>query len=183
MTMIMERPIIDVMVRSASSSDLSNALMPRVNRLTKLDHFNWIDQLASDGFTEEDIKRLDDLVSNLFDEAELETRLAEILAGIQDLQDEAELDSAILKWMIQIDWANICHQVCSSGFPDLIDGLASVVRYIVRTAGSIVTFEAIRRTPTEQANEYWTMEPSEVAEGIKLAEEGIEEDMAEWPVY
>ena len=183
MTTTIDRPIIDLMVESTSSSDLNNVLMSRVNRLTKLDHSKWIDQLTSDGFTEGDVNRLDDLLSKLFSEADMETQLAAILSGLQDPQDATELNPAIQKWVVQTNLVSICHQVCNSGFPDLIDAFASVVRYILTTAGSTVTFEAFRRMPSEQVNDDWRMDPSEVAEGIQLAEEGIEEDMAEWPVY
>lgn len=183
MTATMERPIIDMMVGATSSSDLINALMSRIDRLAKLDHFCWIDQLTSDGFTEGDIKRLDDLVPTLLNVAEMETQLAAMIAGSQDIQDEAQMESAIHVWLGQMDLAGICHQVCNSGFPDPIDALVSVVRYLLTIAGSAVAFESIRRLPPEQVNDHRKIETSEVAEGIELAEEGVEEDMAEWPVY
>ncbi len=183
MTMIMERPIIDMMVEATSISDLSNGLMSRIDRLAKLNHFCWIDQLASDGFSEGDINRLDDLVPSLLDGAEMETKLAAMIAGAQDIQDETQLESAILLWLGQMDLAGICHQACNSGFPDPIDALVSVIRYLLRLAGSAVAFEAMRRLPPEQVNDDRKIELSEVAEGIELAEVGVEEDVAEWPAY
>ena len=181
--MMMERPLVNVMVESTSSSDLTDAVMARIVRIARLNHFEWKVQLASDGFTQEDIRRMDSLVLNLFDGAEMEARLAATLAGIQDLQDQEEMNSAIRKWLEQINSADICHRVCSSNFPDPIDALASVVRYMINIAGSTFALELIQRIPPEQVNKDWMIESSEVDEGIALAEEGIEEDMAEWPAY
>ena len=73
MTTTIERPILDQIVASASSSDLSCALRPRLDRLVKLDHNSWMDQLAADGFGPQDIEKLEDLVATSINVVSLRT--------------------------------------------------------------------------------------------------------------
>ena len=183
MPMIMEQSFVNVMAESASNSDLNNAVTATIIRITRLDHFEWMEQLACDGFTEEDIKRMDVLVPGLFQVTEMETQLAATLAGLQDLQDEEAMNSAIQGLLGQIDLAEICQQVCNSEFPDPIDALASVARYMINIAGSTLAFETLRRSPRPEDDQDWRIESSEVTEGVALAEEGLEGETAEWPVY
>ena len=183
MTMIAERLFVNIMIGSASSSDLTSAVMDRIVRIARLDYPDWMDQLAADGFTEEEIQRLDSFVPGLFNGPEMESRLAAMFAGIKDLQNQAEINYVIRRWLEQMDLADICNQVFSSEFPDLINALASAVRYMLDIAGSVAAFEVLKRIPPDPAYKDWKVEPWEVAEGIAIAEEGLEQDMAKWPEY
>lgn len=181
--MLTGQPFISTMVDSFPESDLTSALTATIVRIARLDHFEWTDQLASDGFTQREIERLSNLVPSLLDGAELKHRLAAAIAGIHDLQDEEQMNSVVRSWLTQEDLADTCRQVCNAGFADPIDALASVVRYLLAVAASTLALEAIQRTPLEQGDADPKIEPYEVAQRVELAEEGLQRDMAEWPVY
>lgn len=66
-----ERPIATLMADAPSGADLLRALRPRFARLLRLDYSGWMRQLTADGFSEDDIKRLEEFIGNSFSETEL----------------------------------------------------------------------------------------------------------------
>ena len=183
MTTTIERPIVDQIVASTSSSDLSRALRPRLDRLLKLDHNSWMDQLAADGFGPQDIEKLEDLVAASINVVHLEDLLAKTLKETSDCGNESELTAIFKEWSGQIGWAELWRKACRSGFPDPIDAIAFVTRTIFTITSSALAFESIKRNPPEEANLDLNLDSTTVEEGIELAEMGIQEDMATWPAY
>ena len=179
---LMERPIVSLMVESPSGADLAWALRPRFARLLGLDHSGWMRQLAADGFSGSDINRLEDFISERFDETELTEKLASILRGAQDFNDESEVDAALDHWLARTGWVSIWEQVHKANFPDPIDAAAYAGARLLQMASSTLEFESLRRNSTGQQSD-WTMWKSQVQEGIELAEAGLAEEAAEWPPY
>ena len=179
---LMERPIVNLMVDAPSGVDLARALRPRFARLLRLDYSGWMRQLASDGFSDSDIFRLEEFIGNSFDEAELSEKLASILREVRHLNDEAEVDSALDRWLSRTGWTDIWEQVSKADFPDPIDAAAYAGTCLLNIANSALAFESLRRNPPGQSDD-WSMDEAEVEEGIELAGSGLAEDAAEWPPY
>lgn len=180
---LMERPIVSLMVESPSGADLAWALRPRFARLLGLDHSGWMRQLAADGFSGSDINRLEDFISERFDETESTEKLASILRGVQDFNDESEVDAALDNWLACTGWVSIWEQVHEADFPDPIDAAAYTGTCLLNAAASALAFESLRRNPSAQVEDDWNLDESQVIEGIELAETGLSGDAAEWPPY
>lgn len=176
---LMERPIVNLMVDVPSGTDLARALRPRFARPLRLDYSGWMRQLAHDGFSDSDISRLEYFIGYFFNETELSEKLALILREVRDLNDESALDLALDQWLDYTGWAAIWEQVCKADFPDPIDAAAYAGTCLLNMAASTLSFEPIRRSPVTQADD-WSMDESEVKEGIELAEVGLSEDTLEW---
>jgi hypothetical protein len=179
----MEHPIVDQMVASPSGSDLSCALKPRLGRLVSLDHRSWMNQLAADGFSSQDIEKLEALVASLIDVRRLEDLLANSFRETVDLSDQSKLTAVLNEWSGKIARADIWPTVCHAGFPDPIDAIAFVARTIFSIASSVLALETMKRDPLAETSPDFDLDPGSLHDGIALAEQGIEEDMATWPAY
>ena len=179
---LMERSIVSLMVDVPSGTDLARALRPRFARLLRLDYSGWMRQLAEDGFSDSDISRLEEFIGNSFNETELSEKLTLILREVHDLNGEAEVDSALDRWLTCAGWTDIWEQVSKAEFPDPIDAAGYTGTCLLNIAASTLAFESLRRNPIVQADD-WSMEESEMKEGIELAETGLTEDATEWTPY
>lgn len=182
MTTILERPIIDQMVTSPSGSDLSRALKPRLDRLVSMDHVNWMNQLAADGFSSQDIQKLEDLVESLIDVRKMEETLVNLLPETLDTGDEYHLTTVLSEWSGYMARSEIWPALYQAEFPDPIDAMALVIRTMASIAHSVLTLENMKRSPLEET-QHPDLAPGWIEEEIALAEQGIEEDMSSWPAY
>ena len=178
-----EGPILMQMVGSPSSDDLTCAVMPRLNRLINFDDSSWAEQLEADGFNSRHMEAMEDLLDSFFDTAHLEESLIMILKETKDITEGEELTNAIQHWSSQILWAAIWQRACRSGFPDPIDVMAFTARFLLAISSSNIQLERIKRARAEDPEPDWSMDAEEVREGKALAELGMEEDAAQWPIY
>ena len=102
---LMERPIVDLMIDSPASLHPSHEVRPKLTRLIKLNHTDWMHQLAADGFIETEIKNLENFVASSLNEVELAEQLAAMLGPVADMDDKAEVDRAVHKWLDLINLA------------------------------------------------------------------------------
>lgn len=181
MTGTLERPIVDQMVTSPSGSDLSRALKPRLDRLVSMDHVSWMNQLAVDGFSGQDIQKLEDLLGSLIDVRSMEETLVRLLPETIDLGDESQLTTVLKEWSGNIARSEIWPAICHADFPDPIDAIALVIRTMTSIVYSVLALENMKRNPLEEETQL--PDPGCIEEGIALAEQGIEEDMYTWPAY
>lgn len=179
---LVERPIVNLMVEAPSGADLARVLQPRFARLLRLDYSGWMLQLAADGFSDNDVNRLEEFIGNSFDETELTEKLALIFREVEDLNDDSAVNLALDQWLAHSGWKVIWEHVCKAGFPDPIDAVAYTGTCLLNMAASTLAFESLRRNPVKQSYD-WSMDESQVKEGIELAETGLGEDVKEWPPY
>ena len=176
-------PIPSLTLQAPSSPDLLQALRPKFARLLQLDHPGWMLQLAADGYSDDDLKRLEELVHHSFGEVELAEKLACTLEEVRDLADQEDVNQAVERWLDQAGWTGIWEQVCQAELPDPIDAAAYVGTFLLNLAASTLAFECVRRNPSDRKESDWSMDEPDVLEGIELAEAGLAEDASEWPAY
>ena len=180
---LMERPIVDLMIDSPASLRPSHEVRPKLTRLIKLNHTDWMHQLAADGFIETEIKNLENFVASSLNEVELAEQLAAMLGPVADMDDKAEVDRAVHKWLDLINWGTIWQQVVATGFPDAIDAMAYAGSHVRNIADNALWFESARRSVSEEREVNWQIDEVEIREGIALAEAGLTQEAVEWPPY
>ena len=67
--------------------------------------------------------------------------------------------------------------------PDPIDVMAFTARFLLAISSSNIQLERIKRARAKDPEPDWSMDAEEVREGQEMAELGMEEDAAQWPVY
>ena len=180
---LMERPIVDLMIDSPASLRPSHEVRPKLIRLIKLNHTDWMHQLAADGFIETEIKNLENFVASSLNEVELAEQLAAMLGPVADMDNESEVDTAVHKWLALIGWEAIWQQVVATGFPDAIDAMAYTGSHVRNIVDNALWFESTRRSVAEEPEVNWQRDEVEIREGIALAEAGLTQEAAEWPAY
>ncbi len=180
---LMERPIVDLMIDSPASPRPSHEVRPKLARLIKLNHTDWMRQLAADGFIDTEIKDLENFVASSLNEVELAEQLAPILESVADMDDKSEVETAVHKWLDLINCESIWQQVVATGFPDAIDAMAYAGSHVRNIADSALWFESARRSVSEEPEANWQIDEVEIREGIALAEAGLTQEAVEWPPY
>lgn len=173
----------DLLMDPLGKTHHGRAMKPRFARLLTLDYQGWMTQFKADGFSNADVKALEEFLLDSFNEAELAESLACLLEGVHGQPDESEINEALMHWAMDSGWNNIWETVCARKFPDPIDAAAYVGRHLVNIASSTLAFELARRNPPILTDCDWYISEAEVNEGIELAEAGLSEESAEWPPY
>ena len=151
--------------------------------LVGLRHADWMERVASSGFTENDVRNLDDIVSSSLDELALAGELASALRRAEDIDSEAELSLALVRSLDIQRQEALIKAILNADLPDPIVAVAYLMRCITRAVNSALWFERARRARLEEPEPDFAMTDEEIAEGIALAELGLAQDVAEWPPY
>ena len=187
---LMEAPIVEFVIGSPYSPRQEpgpqldvDEMRSRLTEMLGLSHGDWMQRLVTDGFTETDIGRLDELVASLLNELELAGLLAAILGEVGDLDDEAELKIGLVKWLSQAQWETIARQFRPEDFPDHFSVLAHATRHLWHIADSTIWLESARREASNEPKIDYRLDEEQIEEGIAMAEAGLAEDAREWPTY
>ena len=179
---ITDTPIVDHIIRLASSGDTAAPPMSIVAGIIGMDDAEWAGQLAADGFSDADIVLLEDLAAAWIDRADL-SRLSTLLSDVHDLDSEAELAPIFQEWPSDDSWCWIIQQVLDAGFPDPITACCYAAGEAMRAAAGVVAMASMRRQAALEPEIDWTIDPSDVAMGKAIADEGLGEDAKLWPTY
>ena len=187
---LMEAPIVEFVIGSPYSPRQEpgpqldvDEMRSRLTEMLGLSHGDWMQRLVTDGFTETDIGRLDELVASLLNELELAGLLAAILGEVGDLDDEAELKIGLVKWLSQAQWETIARQIRPEDFPDRFSVLAHATRHLWHLADSTIWLESARRKASNEPKIDYRLDEEQIEEGIAMAEAGLAEVAREWPTY
>ena len=154
----------------------------RLVEMAALSHADWMEHLSGLGFTEESVHDLDHTVSSLFDGPKLVGQLMSALREVKDIDNEAELMPALLSCMNPVQhWAKL--GILTNAFPDPITALTYMARHIVHIVGTAIWLESARRRALEEPVSLAPLSDAEIADGVRLAELGLAQDVAEWPPY
>ncbi len=179
----LQTPILDLITDSQSSQYLTWAMRHTLARLISMDYSQWMTQLKDHGFSPADIDRLENLNATFFNDADLHKSLSVLVTDVPDLGNQQNLHSAIHAWLQTLQWQDLWKQIQNEQFPDPIDAISYIATYINKIATSTVSYEAWCRKAQPQTQENWDIARIDIEAGIKLAEEGLQEDVKEWPQY
>lgn len=182
---------VGVAVREAiTPSSLGNKQGPEVGKaclrlatLANLDQAEWMRYLSDVGFGDDDIRRLEDTTDSLFNELGLASRLSHALRAVWDLDDEAELSSAVRRCVDSTRQWDVTGALLSAVHPDPVAVLAHAMRHTNHVVDTAVWLERARRRAFNEPEPDFTMTGEEIAEGVALAELGLAQDAATWPPY
>ena len=179
---ITETPIVDHIIRLASSGDTTAPPTSTVAGLIGMQDTEWAGQFAADGFSVADVVRLEDLTTVWIDRADL-SRLSTLLSDVPDLDSEAELAPIFQEWPSDDSWDWIIQQVLDAGFPDPITACCYAAGEAMRAATGVIRMVSVRRQAALEPEIDWTIDPSDVAMGKAIADGGLAEDAKLWPTY
>ena len=182
MTMTMERPIVDSLFTNQDEWGLKALVEPIFQKLLRLDHAGWRTQFAADGFSDIQIKTLDSLVQEWLKQIDRDT-LSEQLTTVETIREGMEVDQVIVPWLDQLARVTIAEAIRRSGFPMPLDAVCYAVSQLAHTIDAAVAFETMRRELLENPSPDWSMTHEQIAAGVALAEEGLDEDAKVWPAY
>ena len=182
MTMTMERPIVDSLFTNQDEWGLKALFEPIVRKLMRLDHAGWRTQFAEDGFSDIQIEKLDLLVQGWLNQIDRDG-LSERLTAVEAIQDDQAIDQVIVPWLDQFSWVAIVDAIGLSIFPMPLDVACYAGSQLTHLIDAAVGFETMRRELLEKPSPDWFMTPEQIAAGVALAEEGLEEDAKIWPAY
>ena len=126
-----------------------------------LDDAGWSAHLAGDGFTDAEVERLDDLTEAWIERTDLR-RLANSLAGVEDLNNTAEMTLIFQEWPSDDAWSAICQQVGDAGFPNPLDALCYAASELMRAASVAISIESARRSAAAEHEADWEIHPDDV---------------------
>ena len=154
----------------------------RLVEMAALSHADWMEHLSGLGFTEESVHDLDHTVSSLFDGPKLVGQLMSALREVKDIDNEAELMPVLLSCMNPVQhWPKM--GILMNASPDPIAALTYMARHIVHIVGTAIWLESARRRALEEPVSLAPLSDAEIADGVRLAELGLAQDVAEWPPY
>ena len=181
--MLMEPPVIDRMIGSPLSADLENDFRPRLDELMNLSYVGLMNRFAEDGFTDSHVRNLEAVVSSSLNEMELAEQLATALTQVEDMENQAEIEARLIRWLDDLNWQAVYNQVMAADLPDSIDALAYAACHVRNIATSTVWFETTRHSLLSQPQPEWHQDEGQIKEGIALAEAGLAQEAMEWPPY
>ena len=180
---LMELPIAELMTQPQSKPRSETEVRSVINELLDTTHAGVMQRLADEGFTNEDVRRLDDWLSKSFDETHLAETLALLLRKVNDIGNEEELKVALDRWMEELQWYSVAKQVIELDSPDEAVALGYAIRHLWRVADSTIWFESSRRPAAQERKPERDLTQEEVKQGVELAEAGLSLDAFEWPTY
>ena len=182
MTMTMERPIVNSLFTNQDNVGLINLFAPTIERLTGLDYVGWRAQLAADGFTDDRVEELESLLQDWTGRIDRDS-LAQALMALQDIRDEDGHERVATEWLEAIAAGSVAEAIVLADFPDPLDALCYAVSRLGHIIYAAISFEFARRQIIEEPMRDLTMTTDQIAEGVALAEAGLEEDSKVWPRY
>lgn len=182
MTMAIERPIVNSMFSNRDDLDPIALLAPTIEKLTNLDYLGWREQLAADGFTDDRVDELESMLQDWTGRMDRDS-LSKALTSVNDVYDEDERERVVTDWLEASSPSSIVAPIALAQFPNELDALCYAVSKLGHIIYSAVSFELARRQMTEEPPRDLTMTPEQIAEGVALAEAGLEEDSNAWPRY
>ena len=182
MTMTMERPIVDSLFTNQGNMVLINLFAPTIEKLTSLDYVGWRAQLAADGFTDDRVEELESLLQDWTGRIDRDS-LLQALMSVEDMYDEDDRERVVTEWLEAISASSVVEPIVLAKFPEPLDALCYAVSRLGHIIYSAVSFEFARRQMVEEPLPDLTMTPAQIAEGVALAELGLEEDSKVWPRY
>ena len=156
----------------------------RFVEMATLSHVDWAEHLSGLGFTEESVHDLDRTVSSLFNGPKLVGQLMSALREVKDIDNAAELElmPILLSCMNPVQlWAKL--GILMNDSRDPVAALACIGRHIVHIISAAIWLESMRRRSLEEPVSLAPPSDAEIADGVRLAELGLAQDVAEWPPY
>lgn len=181
----MERSIMDHIVGSPDIREtwgLEAAIRSMIFDLLALDYHGWQEKLAADGFTEDQIEKLNGFVDRWV--SELDTAgLSQRLQDLQDIGNDAATERILSEWIRGISAADLNGLIARERFPNPLGVLCYAMAQIKQALNGIVAFELMRREVELEPPAGWSLEEDQIEYGTELAELGLEEDATTWPQY
>ncbi len=181
----MERSIMDHIVESPDVREawgLEAAIRSMIFDLLTLDYHGWQEKLAADGFTEDQIEKLNGFVDQWvseFDTAGLSLQLQELT----DIGNDSAMELILSEWIRGISSADLHRLIARERFPNPLDVLCYAMAQVKQVLNSIVAFELMRREIELEPPVGWSLEEGQIQYGTELAEIGLAEDAKTWPQY
>ena len=151
--------------------------------MVNLSHADWMEYLLDLGFTEGNIQELEDSTYSLFDGSKLVRGLLPHLREVKDLDSELEMVPTLVHYVVPLLQGSAVERLLNSGYPDGAAVRVHIIRHIMHAVDSAIWLESARRRMLEGPAPDFSMSHEEIAEGIALAELGLDLDAAEWPPY
>ncbi len=181
----MERSIMDHIVGSPDVREiwgLEAAIRSMIFDLLALDYHGWQAKLASDGFTEDQIEKLNGFVDQWvsgFNTAGLSQQLQDL----RDISNDAAMERILSEWIRGIPSADLHRLIARERFPNPLDVLCYAMAQVKQVLNGIVSFELMRRETELEPPVGWSLEEAQIEYGTELAEIGLAEDAKTWPQY
>ena len=181
----MEHSIMDHIVGSPDVREtwgLEAAIRSMIFDLLALDYHGWQEKLAANGFTEDQIEKLNGFVDRWVSEFDT-AGLSRQLQDLRDIGNDAAMERILSEWIRGISSADLHRLIARERFPNPFDVLCYAMAQVKQALSSIVAFELMRREIELDPPVGWSLEEDQIEYGTQLAEIGLAEDAKTWPQY
>ncbi len=181
----MERSIMDHIVGSPDVREtwgLEAAIRSMIFDLLALDYHGWQAKLAADGFTEDQIEKLNGFVDRWVSEFDT-AGLSRQLQDLRDIGNGSAMERILSEWIRGISSAELHRLIAREQFPNPLDVLCYAMAQVKQALSGIVAFELMRREIELDPTVDWSLEENQIEYGTELAEIGLAEDAKTWPQY